>query len=664
MKATSTLICIAFSLTALSINIFGQSLPKEFYKKNGSLNEYYLANPDSQTNVTPQRSESDGINPAPSRMMQKLGQMPSPDFSKRRLDAILKTDTLIVGFGVNDTMDVTAMWSHNGPIIIGTNGLLRITKAEATILGDIFLLNNGRLEISGSNVYLPQKYFYERSILVTGTSVFKATNVKFDYSNLSHNIVLANSGTIDFKNIENYGFTTSGTYGKPTYKIDGINEAGEFVITDSSTIDISNAKTVLLWHHLGKGSSLDFKFPKGDTLAQYDCNKSVNGFKGIEYNVHLDNCFNVMWGLMPEDSTDIKISDSKIRAVGLWFRGKGQQNINGLVDNASYTDYQPNLTDRKFRLINSSVMTWSIYTFDNSIINLTGSIVGEIGSQGKSQVTANQAFCDGTGGYVWSTDTTFLVYGFSTLTTAFRSQGYSFGILGYSALTNGVASAVGNSNLIVIQTPLAEDPVPYEGSAVWFINMERPSLASVESKVPIIGSVWIEKGPLNKYIEFGSYKIEYKRNSDTKWIQLAKDIKKKVNHDTIYVWNTAGLTPDQYVIRLTLFNTLGDSVEAMKSINLQPKFVGINEDYIGTSTEIYPNPSSDFIEIPVGANGRSPLQSDIKIYNMFGQILTTPSLRDTPPWKGGEKVKIDVTDLAPGMYFVRIGDRVGKFIKL
>jgi hypothetical protein len=55
---------------------------------------------------------------------------------------------------------------------------------------------------------------------------------------------------------------------------------------------------------------------------------------------------------------------------------------------------------------------------------------------------------------------------------------------------------------------------------------------------------------------------------------------------------------------------------------------------------------------------------DIKIMNVFGQILTTPSLRDTPPWKGGEKVRIDVSGLAPGMYFVRIGERVGKLIKL
>ena len=60
----------------------------------------------------------------------------------------------------------------------------------------------------------------------------------------------------------------------------------------------------------------------------------------------------------------------------------------------------------------------------------------------------------------------------------------------------------------------------------------------------------------------------------------------------------------------------------------------------------------------------------IKIYNVLGEIQTTPQWaspllrnRDTPPYQGGEKVRIDVSSLAPGMYLVRIGDKVGKFVK-
>jgi hypothetical protein len=44
--------------------------------------------------------------------------------------------------------------------------------------------------------------------------------------------------------------------------------------------------------------------------------------------------------------------------------------------------------------------------------------------------------------------------------------------------------------------------------------------------------------------------------------------------------------------------------------------------------------------------------------------ITTPSLRDTPPYQGGEKVRIDVSHLSPGVYFVCVGDVVRKFAKI
>ena len=89
----------------------------------------------------------------------------------------------------------------------------------------------------------------------------------------------------------------------------------------------------------------------------------------------------------------------------------------------------------------------------------------------------------------------------------------------------------------------------------------------------------------------------------------------------------------------------------------------VNENQ-STSDIISPNPATDFIEISVGVRHAEPLQSEVRIYNVFGQVQTTPSLRDTPPWKGGEKVRIDVSGLLPGMYFVRVGVQSYKFIKL
>ncbi len=86
-------------------------------------------------------------------------------------------------------------------------------------------------------------------------------------------------------------------------------------------------------------------------------------------------------------------------------------------------------------------------------------------------------------------------------------------------------------------------------------------------------------------------------------------------------------------------------------------------EYDNNTFTISPNPASDFIEIFVGANGRSPLQSEVRIYNVLGEIQATPNPTPNLP-ASREGVRIYISSLPPGLYFVRIGETVQKFIKL
>jgi hypothetical protein len=73
---------------------------------------------------------------------------------------------------------------------------------------------------------------------------------------------------------------------------------------------------------------------------------------------------------------------------------------------------------------------------------------------------------------------------------------------------------------------------------------------------------------------------------------------------------------------------------------------------------IFPNPASDLIEITYPPLERGSGGVNIKIYNIFGQtVLSVGTIHELP-------LRIDVSTLLPGMYFVRIGDRVSKFVKL
>ena len=68
-----------------------------------------------------------------------------------------------------------------------------------------------------------------------------------------------------------------------------------------------------------------------------------------------------------------------------------------------------------------------------------------------------------------------------------------------------------------------------------------------------------------------------------------------------------------------------------------------------------PNPVGDFLEISVGAQGTVP---EIYIFNVFGEEILKNSNSNN------SQLRIDVSGLPSGMYFLRVGDKVGKFIKI
>ncbi|OGU60639.1 MAG: hypothetical protein A2X64_07865 [Ignavibacteria bacterium GWF2_33_9] len=92
--------------------------------------------------------------------------------------------------------------------------------------------------------------------------------------------------------------------------------------------------------------------------------------------------------------------------------------------------------------------------------------------------------------------------------------------------------------------------------------------------------------------------------------------------------------------------------------------VAIKDIQYETGLILFPNPATDFITFD--AHNLVPM-SEIVIYDVFGNMVlaTTPSRlhRDSPP-KERNFVRIDVSVLPAGVYFVRIGNEVRKFVKM
>ena len=99
-----------------------------------------------------------------------------------------------------------------------------------------------------------------------------------------------------------------------------------------------------------------------------------------------------------------------------------------------------------------------------------------------------------------------------------------------------------------------------------------------------------------------------------------------------------------------------DKIELFISVFGKPGPTSVGNDIASISSSlIYPNPATDFIEIKPSEG------SDILIYNIFGVCIINLNLTLS---MNGEGVRFDISNLSPGMYFIKIGNRVEKFIKI
>ncbi|MBS3999243.1 MAG: T9SS type A sorting domain-containing protein [Desulfobulbaceae bacterium] len=83
------------------------------------------------------------------------------------------------------------------------------------------------------------------------------------------------------------------------------------------------------------------------------------------------------------------------------------------------------------------------------------------------------------------------------------------------------------------------------------------------------------------------------------------------------------------------------------------------------SLSIYPNPASEYIEIahnikPTLMHGLDENQ-EIKIYNTMGECITTPFFPSTST--GNDNLRIDISYLSRGVYYIRVGSQSKMFVK-
>ncbi|MBK9422978.1 MAG: T9SS type A sorting domain-containing protein [Bacteroidetes bacterium] len=487
-------------------------------------------------------------------------------------------DTVYVGDVPDDTLVITGTYFNNGPVLVFNDGVLIMESATATILGDIYVFQDGKLSVNNSTLNMPQQYFYQRGIIVANQGDVFINNSTLDFSGLSHSLTVVHDGSFVMNNVNNIGFTTAGGYNHAQIAIDSTNLAGEFIMQDNASFQFSNCNTLLLWHQFPASAVINYSFPANGTVANYQFNNLVPGVSGINYNVTVSNCTDVMWSLMPVNGSDVTISNSTLRVIGAWFTNGDTAAVSGLVNNSNYASFTAPLNDRVLQLNNCSVQTWSLYVFDSSYIDVTGCIIGELGTLNRSRADAQNILCDGSGGYYWSSDTTLGIVFNSTILGSLRSERNSILLFAYGSVS-GSTSAVGNSLLVVTQTTVPQDPIPYNGGTVWFSYLNQPSGLFVDTIVTLNGSAWIDSGPDGAPYDFDSYILSYSAVSNpNSWIPMGISSANEVHNGFLGDWNTNGLVPGGYNLRVQTISNFGDTIEAIRQVTLLPSIVGLNED--------------------------------------------------------------------------------------
>ncbi len=572
------------------------------------------------------------------------------------------TDTIYVGISPNDTLIITGNYTHTGPIVVLLNGVLIIKKATMTNLGDLIALNNGKIVIDSSTVSFPQSYFYQRSLLLVNKATATIRNTTLSYGGFSHNCSVYDTAVLTLTNVTQPDWMTTGMGVRATININGTNQVGEIIIADNVNLNIKNATNCLLWHQIPDTAVVNWSFGKRDTAYGYQFNKTKAGIKGVEYSVTADSVYGVMWALMPSSGSTINISNSKIRSIGLWFdKPKDSVIVSGITDNATYSSFTTPLSDRVLTFSNCTVQTWSFYVFHKSIINVTGCIAGEIGTEDSSKMYGNNYLVDGSGGYHWTSGTSNITSANATVNSYVRSEKSGFFIFGYGTIGgSGLAEAIDNALLIVVQSLVPADPTAINGGAAWFDNINQTGNLFADSIAPINGSAWIHRGPTSNWMYFKNWQLFYRPVSATTWIPITNIDTNEVSNSLLTNWNTHGLNSGVYDLDLRITDTWGNSVDAIKQITLLPLILGVNEVTDLPEFSIYPNPAKQSVTVSFTATQSEKVQ--IELTDISGrQVFINSNFISIA---GKNTTHLNTSQLPVGTYICRITTTEGSVQQL
>lgn len=505
-------------------------------------------------------------------------------------------DTLVVGG--SDPAEVVTVAAgdsldHQGDIWVVGHATLRV---EGTLrqTGQLRVVGDARLEVAGGTVELAgndtnlwvlergvasftagahlhyrQTYVAQHALVAVGDGRLELADTDVDSEGSVEFIYLLERASYTARRVTSHSWRTWYLWDTATLDVADLNIAGDIVFYDSPTIRIARSAYVMPWLYLPDGAVVDTSFPAATAAPiSRTIDGATPGFVGIGWSLELTSCRGVVWGIDPYPGSDVTIRDSALQMVLLRYLGAGAGSVDGVLRNGShYDDETVPVDDRSMRLVNSDVTWWKVDVGGSFTLTARDLAFSEmmVTEQGRAEVdhsvcqgqtihlgAQDQSFVRFTHGSVWS-----YVSVWDEAVMVLDDSVVDWTLARYLYQTRNIAH--GSSRLYCLNSWLRSPPEAVDAAVVLVARVDDPLLGhlGVPDAVPVSGVVWLATGP-DGDVRLSRWALDWARDDLAGgWHTIATG-SAAVRDGQLGVWQTGGLTPGRYRLRLTAWSAGDD----------------------------------------------------------------------------------------------------------
>ncbi len=569
---------------------------------------------------------------------------------------------MIVGYpNANEVREINSDFTWVGRIIVLNNGVLKFNNVETTIEGDIILLNNGKVEINGGLFTISQHFFYEHRLLLMNTTSFHVNNAVMQFSNFPYSIGLIDSAALVFTGAElSKGGITVAAMGRSQFSAVSSTNVGENLFFDNAQGVFEDCIGILTWFDIPKGSEVDFSLPSRSIPGTWSYPDSARVATGVHTRVEYRRSHNVRTAIMSHTGCKLRVSNSDILAFGSIIRYNNPLKFEGFVNKAELQNFRFPSPDRDVVFTNCRVGAWNFYPSYQTQFTLSGSVFGEILSMGRARATVMNSFCDGTGGYIGSMDTTEMVLVQTQVTTQLNVRDYSRIIAFYSTIINSTINVDGNGVLGLLNSNYSAQPSIGPNSAAIIMSIDEPSAGYTGSVIPVYGTARFIAGrdlPVFMRVHWLDYGLTAQPQA---WTKITQPSSIPRYREKLADWYATNLQPGMYTLRLNMELSWGDTIATTRQVVLQNRPVTVEPVSSVGGFELfrnYPNPAEAMTTIGFRAPETGDRTITLDVVDAYGRKITT--LAQGEVRAGYHEYRLSTAGLSRGVYYYRLRTRGG-----